>query len=274
MFTPGQWAWPFTLLLIIILVINAMASGKVAEPEEPMPEASSAQARLLIWIGGSYVALTIAVWIASHFIQPLFVDRYFSANATAWAIFIAAGLETVTRRTPAAARNALAGLACLGVPMFSYLLIGRSVWSGSADNTFLTRDIPVVCQTGNRYMPRRFYYGSKHPAYYLVLDWDSALNKTADRGAALVDYQILTRLNKYYPDDHVMQATDFLAQFKKFYLFQEKTNPFSADLPASQYDWQPVPENVSPAVGEMLDPVYLITRKDQGAKKASAPQPR
>jgi hypothetical protein len=264
-FSPDWILWPFTLYLVAILAINAISSQRreIPSPNEQSIPTAAEQVRLLVWIGIVYLGLTVLVWCESQFLQSLFLERYFSPNMAAWAIFIAIALRAVTRETPLLPMNILTGLACIGVPLLSIKTTARQPWSVKGDASVLQNDIPIACQSPLCYIPRNFYCQSGGFSYYLLMDWPATLYQKTTRGGGFASFKLMDRLNRFYPDAHVMQVADFLGKYNKFYYFDGKINPIDLFLPASAYEWEPVASLPDADPDGEYDPVYLITKRDQ-----------
>lgn len=90
----------YFVLLTLISALFAHFAAKPRSHEPAEPQGHRAQAHLLLSVALAYLGLTVGVWIWSHVGTSLFIPRYFTWNAIAYAILAAIMLAEVQSNIP------------------------------------------------------------------------------------------------------------------------------------------------------------------------------
>ena len=207
------------------------------------PRAVSCLADPILLAGVLLVTIVpLLSWTVSEFVKPIWFDRYQLPALLGWGMILAylaayiIGVfgELARRRAPAATHFRLLGGAAgtLVVVLCFMRFYQRAVdfhdYRGVV-GTQAARDRPTATQSSN-YFLYMTYYQSKVDVYF-VLDWPSALKSPSP--GYVTDYNIISALKRNYPEYKVLQASEFLSKFDRFYFWDTGRSAWVQDLVAA-----------------------------------------
>jgi hypothetical protein len=172
---------------------------------------------------------TLAGWVLSVTLFPLFVPRYFTPQLiVGFALHVAFG-EYLARLVRHRQKERMAGLAISALILAASLLNlvmffqnsdrGVSQCADSAgsffENDFVRGDLPVITESPHIFLPRVAY--ARHPeAYRFALDWDVVLNYPRRARGNAVDFHIMQNLQTWAPMPSIMSTEDIVGNFPQF----------------------------------------------------------
>jgi hypothetical protein len=186
-------------------------------------------ALVLIGISG----FTLATWIVSVALYPLFVPRYFTPQLIVGFALHVAFSEWLVRQAQRRLgdRASLAVCAAVVPPLLlSAVMLCRNPGHTSvpcADSAgtafeaaFVNGDMPVIAESPHVFLPR-VTYADHREAYRFPLDRDVVLNYPERARGNAVDYNIMRSLQKWGPMPAVMSTEDIVRNFPQFLAIEQ-----------------------------------------------------
>lgn len=200
---------------------------------------------ILVLIG--VTGFTLAGWVASVTLFPLFAPRYFTPQLIAgFALHVAFG-ECLVRLARHGPQGRMAGLAICAIilpaslsnaaALFRNSTRGAAHCADSAGNFFETDfvrgDLPVITESPHIFLPRVAYAG--HPAAYrFALDWDVVLNYPQRARGNAVDFNIMKSLQTWAPMPSVMSTGEIVGNFPQFLAIEQSGRAWFHNLRATR----------------------------------------
>jgi len=200
---------------------------------------------VLVLIG--VTGFTLAGWVLSVTLFPLFVPRYFTPQLmVGFALHVAFGeyLVRLARHHP---QERVAGLAVFAIVVAASLLNASTLFQNSArgaaqcadssgnlfENDFVRGDLPVITESPHIFLPRLAY--ARHPAAYrFALDWDVVLNYPRRARGNAVDFHIMQNLQTWAPMPSVMSTEDIVRNFPQFLAIEQSGRAWFHNLRATR----------------------------------------
>jgi hypothetical protein len=195
----------------------------------------------LVLIG--ITGFTLAGWVLSEVVFPLFAPRYFIPQLIVSFALHVAFCEWLVRLARHRLRGRTASLAMCAIiappALLTVAMLGRSPVRGEvpcADSAgtyfeadFVRGDLPVIAESPHVFLPR-VTYASHRAAYRYPLDWEVVLNyPTRARGNA-VDFHIMQSLQTWAPMPSVMSTEDIVGNFPQFLAIEQSGRAWFHDL--------------------------------------------
>ena len=154
-------------------------------------------------------AVTLAAWLVSRLVFPIFVIRYLTPQLfLAFALHVA--FAEVLLRWRADYRIAVLAICAVVLPLavrnvalHAQSSVHGKPYCATADGTFFEDgfvhgDLPVMVDSPHMFLPRATY--ARHgEAYRFPLDWDVVLNYPDRSRGNAVDYNLMQRLQQWRP---------------------------------------------------------------------------
>jgi hypothetical protein len=194
------------------------------------------------WQPNRYVALvlagitgfTLAAWIVSRILFPMFVPRYFTPQLIVSLALHVAFCELVVRLAKDRFGGRMAGLAisAIVIPpvLFGAALLCRDPvrWqipcsdSNGAffETDFVHGDLPVITESSHVFLPRVYY--SSHPEVYrFPLDWDVVLKYPQRSTSNATDFNVLQSLRTWADMGSIMSTEEIIRDTPEFLVIEQ-----------------------------------------------------
>lgn len=183
---------------------------------------------------------TVVVWLASKYLYPVFVDRYFSPNvlysygavAAACALFLRVPfLKVLPAWFLAIVMTVIVGAYYVGkreAYIHSHFCMtddGRNF----AETPMVEPNIPIVAMSPQVWFPRRHYVG---PQYILALDWDVVKKYPTKSVNNAVDYNIMSRIREWGNVAGIKDTREILAEYPEFLVLEQDRYSWLTNLRA------------------------------------------
>jgi hypothetical protein len=193
-------------------------------------------ARHLLLIAYLFLAIPAVMWVFSVTVKPAFWDRYFLPSVLSWpilfasifsipvsavwnyrALFNRSGLKwSLTKDNKNVWLTGIAVLLALW-PIYYAIDAPRYLVPGRDDNAFGYKHLPVVVMFSHDFL-ERIYHSPQKERYYMILDWDVAVDSTSGLIAPQF-HKHLEAWKRSYPDifaDNITTNEDFLSKHRQF----------------------------------------------------------
>lgn len=97
-------------------------------------------------------------------------------------------------------------------------------------------ELPIITESPHDYLPR-FHYSSNEQNYYLVLDWEAAID-TQSVLAATAEYKLMKAIKKFYPFHNIIESDELLEKFDNFLVLDRKGRRWSEMRIENNPDYQ------------------------------------
>jgi hypothetical protein len=185
------------------------------------------------------LGVPVMAYVVSHAAMSIFVDRYMLPSAMGWSILLAHGIARLgTSHSSGSVKSGAprwwhlpeGGLLDRGVTMswvaLCAVLLVRPVFRaldlptfprpGSEVLTLASAGTPVAIESPIEYLPMTHYSGAPGRPFFVILDWEDALDPKATLQAT-VDYKVMTRWKANgYLADGIVQGDAFLCAHDRF----------------------------------------------------------
>lgn len=250
--------------------------------------AATRAARALLTLGLLATALIAVVplaWAFSVIRQPIFVSRYMLPSLAGWVLLIAALLglclrlqrnigavpgNLVQTKNPAAILQAIPPLAVAGlVALVSATVVAGAVLAKPGreiswdDRIFPDKSLPVLFEEGTAFNQMR-YYGRNPDRFYILLDWQAALN--CQNVGSTLGYKILSGLRRNYDPGHIYDSREIPASFQKFYFFASAGEGWFTSYLADNPNY-----SLSQSAAAKEGAVYLVERRPISGSPSAGP---
>lgn len=206
-------------------------------------------ALVLIGIAG----FTLAGWVVSVTLFPMFVPRYFTPQLIVgfalhvafceWLVRLVRHCLQATKRLQAK-KASLATCAVIIPPaLLSVVMLCRDPARERApctsdagayfENAFVRGDLPVIAESPQVFLPRATY-AKQSAVYRFPLDWDVVLKyPTRNRGNA-VDFHMMKSLQRWDPMPSIMSTEAILTDFPQFLAIEQSGRAWFHNLRATR----------------------------------------
>jgi uncharacterized membrane protein YsdA (DUF1294 family) len=223
----------FSLVIVFLLIVSVIqfvfmaADSRHARLSEQRLSKSAAEVSLLV-LGCLCIAVPVGVWIISHTIKPLFVERYMIPGALGWSVLLAylcsrivghpAGewARVSVRMGSGALLLALTAILLMHPITFAWTM-PKNKFPGVSDGKYGYSDLPIVTSSSHDFM-QRFHYSPERQRYFFLLDWEAALD-TKRRRPRTWEYKTKDALKREYHEvfeGNIVQVWDFLRTHDRF----------------------------------------------------------
>ena len=162
----------------------------------------------------------IVMFVFSQLVAPILVGRYFVAGIVGWCVVVAMSLRRIMTPTFDLGRVTTVGLTLvfIALPAWPIQKLARlsdfeSLIAGKALERLgeVAREnpgLPLVTEHPHIYLRLRHYL--PETTNKLVLDWEASVNQGTNPNAAN-DYRLMEALRRNYPDENIVDSTEFMA---------------------------------------------------------------
>jgi hypothetical protein len=188
--------------------------------------------RFVVLLLAGVTAFTLAGWLISQTLFPLFVPRYFTPQLfAAYALHVAFG-EWLLRhrlqyRTAVVAICAVLAPLALGdvVLHAQRSLHAKPLCAGADGNYFETNFVdgrlPVIVDSPHIFLPRTTY-AAHAESYRFPLDWDVVLKYPKRSPGNAVDFHLMQDLQTWKPLPQVETTDDILRKYPQFLVIEQR----------------------------------------------------
>ncbi len=188
--------------------------------------------RFVVLVLAGVTGFTLAGWLISRTLFPLFVIRYFTPQLfTAYALHVASGEWLIRHRLQY--RMAIAAVCAMLAPLIVHNVMfhaqnsvqGKNVCVGADggffEDSFVDGKLPVIVDSTHLFLPRSTY-AAHGEAYRFPLDWDVVLKyPNRSRGNA-ADFNLMQRLQTWKPEPRVVTTDDILRVYPRFLVLEQR----------------------------------------------------
>ncbi len=233
-------------ILIGVFVIMLFLASWLIGPREGKSESEAAGGEMgqgasssllpLLFLGGLLVVLPpIPVWIFSRVAVSIFFGKYMIISTLGWSVL----LSWLTRQVLPYAEEPVPGETLRTIflgnrqkKILSLLVCGLLLFPPSASlmtdaqsrpgagEEQLWVELPIAVEAWDEYLAR-FRYSPSKDRYIHILDWEAALDRDSTLDA-VDDYHSMAALKRNYPFFKIMQGADFLKQYDRFLVLDDK----------------------------------------------------
>ncbi len=188
--------------------------------------------RFVLLLLGGVTGFTVAGWLISRMLFPLFVVRYFTPQLfLAFALHVAFGEWLLRHRMQY--RTAIVAICAVLAPLVlgNIMLHARTSVHGRVpcagpdgkffEENFVDGKLPVVVDSTHLFLPRAAF--AEHgEAYLFALDWDVVLKyPNRSRGNAS-DFHLMQELQTWKPEPQVVTTDDILKTYPQFLVIEQR----------------------------------------------------
>jgi hypothetical protein len=234
-----MWATPLAMCLAIVelfclasVALEAARRQGLGLWRTILTEPRWQFARYVVAMAISISGVTLAMWIASVLLFPIFVPRYFVPQVMVGFGLHVAFCELIIRAATDQSKFKIASgtrWAAVVLPvLFSIVLLqrpshGQDRCTDSKDaffeTGFVSGNIPVIADSPHIFIPRSYYAGNG-AAYRFPLDWEVVTKyPLRDRGNA-TDFHILERLKAWLPMPSIVSTEDIVRDYPEFLVIE------------------------------------------------------
>jgi hypothetical protein len=214
---------------------------------------------------------TMAAWLISRTLFPLFVIRYFTPQLfVAFALHVAFGEWLVRHRSQY--RTAITTIGAMLAPLVAgnvAIHAHNSVHGTDScarpggkffEEDFVDGKLPVIVDSTHMFLPR-VAFAAHGEVYRFALDWDVVLkypNRT--RGNA-VDFHLMQDLQTWKPEPQVVTTDDILKTYPQFLVIEQRAW-FLNLRTTHQVTAEKLAEVIPSVEGEIACTLWKVTRVD------------
>jgi hypothetical protein len=174
---------------------------------------------------------TLAGWLASWLLFPMFVQRFFTPQIIA-AFVLHAAFSAWLLRYGRQHRLAALAIFIVFVPLMlrnalihaRYSTHGGPICADASgkffESAFVHGDLPVIADSTHMFLPRASY-ADHGAAYRFPLDWDMVLNYPHRSSGNAVDYHIMQGLQSWEPMPQVESTEDIVRKYPQFLVVEQ-----------------------------------------------------
>jgi hypothetical protein len=187
---------------------------------------------------------TLAGWVISIALFPLFVPRFFTPQMiVAFALHVAFG--EMLLRLGRERRPAVIAICAIVGPLIAVNIVrgfenSAHRWPVCRDDegryfetSFVHGDLPVITESPHIFLPRATY-ADHRDAYRFPLDWEVVLNYPERARGNAVDFHIMQSLKTWKPMPSVMLTDDILGKFPQFLVIDQPGRAWFQNLMATR----------------------------------------
>ncbi len=190
--------------------------------------------RYVVLVLAGISGFTLAAWIMSVTVFPLFVPRYFTPQLiVSFALHVAFGGWLVQRATRGA-RSRIAGFTAaatiLPAALLGVVMLLRSPVRGEVacateagsyfEADYVGGDLPVVTESPHVWLPRATF-AAHHTAYLFPLDWGVVLKYPERARGNAVDFHIMENLKSWAAIDQITWTDDIVRSYPQFLVIEQ-----------------------------------------------------
>lgn len=230
----------FSILMLLILLSGMQFFYKPEEAIDSVkPEIRDrniSEKKGFLILAFSFLIISLAVWLISRTIKPIFYDRYLLPTQLALGILIAHFFSNVfssyfAEASYQRARKFLGllmkplqvGLCVILTmmmlaPIFDAIFYRGNFLSGEDDGRYGYTDLPIVTQGSSKFLERFYNTPKSRNRYFFVLDRQVAESPVGGQ-FSLQEYKHHDAFRRVYPEifkDNIVEGEVFLKKYSKF----------------------------------------------------------
>uniref|UniRef100_B8HMN2 Glycosyltransferase RgtA/B/C/D-like domain-containing protein n=1 Tax=Cyanothece sp. (strain PCC 7425 / ATCC 29141) TaxID=395961 RepID=B8HMN2_CYAP4 len=226
------------LAILLIAGLQVFIVGTLAASTDQAwinPNSQSTPKFSLLILACTFLFVPVFTWCVSLSIRPIMFDRYLMPTLFSWVILVAEMADRLIFNIGSISSNnfhhsfrwfprlsyILFPLILVTYLVFQPIIYGAYFPAGQApdleDNTYGHYNLPIVIQSSDWFLERRFYSLQKE-RYFFILDRELA-EQEASGLFGLQEYKHMEAWNRRYPAHfagHVLTSQDFLQQYPSF----------------------------------------------------------
>jgi hypothetical protein len=228
--------------------------------------------RFAVLVLAGIIGFTLAGWLISRTLFPLFVIRYFTPQLfAAYALHVAFGEWLVRHRSQY--RTAIVAICAVLAP----LVVGNvaihahnsvhgtdpCVRPGSGrffEEDFVDGKLPVIVDSTHMFLPR-LAFAAHGDVYRFALDWDVVLKYPYRLRGNAADFHLMQDLQTWQPEPQVVTTDDILKTYPQFLVIDQRA--WFLNLQTTHHVIAEKLAEVIPSVeGESACTLWKVTRVD------------
>jgi hypothetical protein len=227
--------------------------------------------RFIALVLAGVTAFTLAAWLVSKFVFPLFVIRYLTPQLfVAFALHVTFAEWMLRHRVKyrigiVAICAVIAPLALRNVVLHARGSVHSKPYCATPDGKFFEEsfvhgDLPVIVDSPHMFLPRATY-APHGEAYRFPLDWDVVL-KYPDRSRGnAVDYHLMQGLQTWRPLRQIETTDEILRAYPRFLVIEQPYRAWFLNLITThQVTAEKMAETIPAAEDEILCTLWMVTR--------------
>jgi hypothetical protein len=242
------------LLILTILLFLLIRKNRLTRPEsnEVNNRLNTHNQLPLLFFGLSLSFIVpILAWTISKLTVSIFLDRYFMPGIIGWSIIFSwisheyfPAVFSTSRSTKrkeffaeGKKRTALVFtlLFFLIYPIL-FALNAPLLEKPGSDMMQFDEELPIITESPDDYLSC-FHYSNGQQNYYLVLDWEAALDSQSVL-AATAEYKLMKAIKRYYPFHNIVESDELLEKFDNFLVIDRKGRRWSEMRIENNPDYQ------------------------------------
>ena len=164
--------WAGLLFGVVVLVLHKRLPRQTPD----------VRSNAMLYQAIAFLLVPVGVAALSWIGPALFMDRYFLPSVLGEAVILTHVLDRILSKTRVAVfwqvARVLTILAVLAWPIYRNSIAPKIITSEWLDRS-LPRDIPVLVEDANTFVPLSYYAQQSGRSYYYVLDWEAALHSSS-----------------------------------------------------------------------------------------------
>jgi hypothetical protein len=230
----------FSILMLLILLAGMQFFYKPGEAinlvELERRDRHASEQKSFLILAFSFLMVSVAVWLISRTVKPIFFDRYLMPTYFALGILIAHFFSKVFSNYLAESLSQkkikLPGLTIkplqfglsailimmISIPLFDANLYKGNFLSGEYDGRYGYTDLPIVTQASSKFLERFYNTPKTRDRYFFLLDRQVAESPAAGL-FALQEYKHHDAWRRVYPEifkDNIVESEAFLKKYSRF----------------------------------------------------------
>ena len=188
-------------------------------------------ARFGLLVLAGVTGFTLAGWLFSNLVSPVFVPRFFTPQLfTAFALHV--GFAEWLWRTSRQHRAMLLAICIVIAPLMLRNVVlhargsvhGKPICADASgkffETGFIDGSMPVIVDSAHMFLPRATY--AEHgEVYRFALDWDVVLNHPFRSRANAVDYHLMQDLQAWLPMPQIESTDDIIGKYPQFLVIEQ-----------------------------------------------------
>lgn len=228
-------------------------------------------ARFIVLVLAGVTAFTLAAWLVSKLVFPLFVIRYFTPQLFAGFALHVAFAEWLLRHR-VQYRTGIVAICAVIAPLvlWNVVLHARNPVHGKPycatpdgkffEESFVHGELPVIVDSPHMFLPRATY-APQGQAYRFPLDWDVVLRYPDRSRGNAVDYHLMQRLRTWRPLRQIETTDEILRAYPRFLVIEHPYRAWFLNLVTTrQVTAEKIAETIPAAEDEMLCTLWMVTR--------------
>ena len=225
--------------------------------------------RFVVLMLAGITGFTLAAWLFSRTLFPIFVIRYFTPQLfAAYALHVAFGEWLIRHRLKY--RTAIVAICAVLAPLLLHNVIlhahssvhGKQVCTGPDgkffEENFVDGKLPVIVDSTHLFLPRATL-ASHGEAYRFALDWDVVLKYPNRSHGNAADFHLMQELQTWKPEPRVVTTDDILNTYPQFLVIEQRA--WFLNLQAThQVTAEKLAEVIPSAEDEIACTLWKVTR--------------